>query len=171
MKITDIRELFPIVNRTLYFDAASLSPYCTPVIKAQERFARERRDLGSLQYDEWYEKIDNSRRRASGLIQAIPEEVAFVKNTTEGVNLTAQLIDWKKDDEVLVCDCDFPTNIFPFLNLRRKGVSVRYVNCKNGRIRLEDIEGAFSDRTRLLSISHVFYNSGYRVDLEEVGRL
>jgi selenocysteine lyase/cysteine desulfurase len=141
------------------------------VIKAQERFARERRDLGSLQYDEWYEKIDNSRRRAAGLIQAIPEEVAFVKNTTEGVNLTAQLIDWEKDDEVLGCDCDFPTNIFPFLNLQRKGVSVRYVNCKNGRVHLEDIEEELSDETRLLSISHVFYNSGYRVDLEEVGKL
>jgi selenocysteine lyase/cysteine desulfurase len=171
MKITEARELFPIVNKILYFDAASLTPYCTPVLDAQERFARERRDLGSLQYDEWYERIDNSRKLAAILINASPREIAFVKNTTEGVNLTASIIDWEKGDEVLVCDCDFPTNIFPFLNLKNRGVTVKYVRCKNGRAYLEEIEEEFSDKTRLLSISHVFYNSGYRIDLEELGKL
>jgi selenocysteine lyase/cysteine desulfurase len=171
MRIKDVRSLFPIVKSTLYFDAASLTPYCIPVIEAQQNFMRERREFGSLYFDRWKSEIEECRKLAADLLKAHPSEVALTKNTTEGVNLTSRLVDWQKGDEVLVCDCDFPTNIYPFLNLKEEGVNVRYVKCKEGKIHLEDLERALSNKTKLLSISHVFYNSGYRVNLEEVGQL
>ena len=171
MHIDEARGLFPIVKRMLYFDAASLSPYCMPVIEAMERFASERRDFASLYYDRWYRDLEICRRFAAALLNALPEEVAFTKNTSEGVNLTAQLVDWKRGDEVLVFACDFPTNVYPFLNLKSKGVSARYVDCKKGSVSLDVIESAIGDKTKLLSISHVFYNSGYRLDLEGLGKI
>jgi selenocysteine lyase/cysteine desulfurase len=105
-------------------------------------------------------------------MNATPGEIALTKNTTEGVNLTAQIVDWEKGDVVVVCDCDFPTNVYPFLNLKNKGVNVSYVNCKEGRVSTEDLAEAINNnKTKLLSISHVFYNLGHRVNLEEIGKI
>lgn len=171
MKAEDVRDLFPITERWLYFDAASLSPYCTPVVDALKAFSVERLDFASLYYDRWYGEIEDCRRLAAELINASPEEVALTKNTSEGVNLAAGLVDWRKGDEVVVCGCDFPTNVYPFLNLRRRGVAPRYVECRDGTVAVEDIEAVLTERTRLLSISHVLYGSGYRLDLREIGRI
>ncbi len=171
MRIKDARDLFPIVERYLYFDAASLSPYCTPVIDAIENFMNERRDSASLNFDEWRNRIESSRGMVASMINSEAEEIAFTKNTSEGVNLTTMLVEWEKGDEVLVWDCDFPTNIYPFLNLKRKGVKTRYIQCRKGKVELEEIDSVLNEKTRLLSISHVFYDSGYRVDLGELGKI
>jgi selenocysteine lyase/cysteine desulfurase len=170
-RIEELRSLFPIVKSKLYFDAASLSPLCKPVVLAQAKYAREREEQASLFLESWTEEIEECRRLVSGLLSSSADEIALTKNTTEGVYLTSLLTKWKKGDEVVVCDCDFPTNIFPFLNIRRKGVSVNYLSCKDGRPIIEDVERALTGNTRMLSISHVFYNSGFRIDLEEIGRL
>jgi len=171
MKLEEVRGLFPIVRSMVYLDAASLSPYCAPVVKAMEEFTVERSELGSILYEEWYKRVEECRVLASNLLGASVEEVAFVKNTSEGVNLTAQMIRWRRGDEVLVCSCDFPTNIYPFLNLKDKGVRVRYVECRDGKVPVEELKRGIGGKTRLISISHVLYSSGYRFDLEEVGEL
>ncbi|MFQ5887206.1 MAG: aminotransferase class V-fold PLP-dependent enzyme [Candidatus Hydrothermarchaeales archaeon] len=171
MRIKVVRGLFPIVKRVLYFDAASLSPYCIPVMEALKTFGEERRDFASLYYDKWYSEIEKCRVLAAGLLNASTDEIAFTKSTSEGVNLTAQLVDWKRGDEVVVCDCDFPTNIYPFLNLESKGVKVKYVKTTEGKVPTEEIEQVLGDSTKLLSISHVFYSSGYRIQLEKLGKL
>jgi selenocysteine lyase/cysteine desulfurase len=171
IKMNELRHLFPIVNNTLYFDAASLTPYCTPVINVVDRFIKERRDYASSHFEKWKNELESCRVLAAGLLGASSDEIALTKNTSEGVNLTAQLIDWSKGDEVLVCDCDFPTNILPFSNLKEKGVRVKFIECSGGKVPITEIEEGLSESTKLLSISHVFYNSGYRVDLDEVSQL
>ncbi len=171
MKFDDTRELFPIVHRLLYFDAASLSPYSLPVMAALDKFEKERRDTGSLHYDRWYEEIEKSRELAAKLTGAKTSEIALIKNTSEGVNLAALILDWKKGDNVVVSDLDFPANIYPFLNLRKKGVDVRYTKSQDGRVLAGDIEKEMDENTRLVSLSHVLYGNGFKVDLEGIGSL
>ncbi len=169
MKIESVPSLFPITKKNLYLDAASLTPYCQPVIDALRMFESERRDAASEKYQAWYDAIEKCRKLAAEMISATPEEIVFTKNTSEGVNLTAQIVDWKRGDEVVLIDCDFPTNTYPFLNLAKKGVKPRFVRCKNGRVDLSDIEKSINDKTRLLSVSHVLYNSGFQMDLKALG--
>ncbi len=169
--VTEVRRLFPIVDELLYFDAAALTPYSLPVLGALEKFSAERRDGASRYFEGWYLEMERCRSLLAGLLNASHDEIALTKNTSEGINLTAQLVKWEKGDEVAVCECDFPTNVYPFLNLREKGVTARFIECADGRVPIEEIERALGERTKLLSISHVFYGSGYRVDLEKVGRL
>ncbi len=171
MKFDDTRELFPIVRRLLYFDAASLSPYSLPVIDALDKFEKERRDGGSLHYDGWYAEIEKGRELAAKLTGAKTSEIALIKNTSEGINLTALIMDWKKGDNVVVSDLDFPANIYPFLNLRKKGVTVKYAKSQDGRVLPGDIEKEMDENTRLVSLSHVLYGSGFKVDLEGIGSL
>ena len=68
-------------------------------------------------------------------------------------------------------DIEFPANVYPFLNLKRHGVEVDFVKSRGGKILPEDIDAAMTDRTRLLSISHVQFLSGYRADLKLIGEL
>ncbi len=171
MKFSHVRGLFPIVKNTLYFDAASLSPYCVPVVKALEKFGLERQNYASTYFEKWYEEVGKGRNPAAKLLNASPGEIAFTKNTTEGINFTARMVDWRKGDEVFACETDFPTNVYPFMNLQRKGVKVRFINCGDGALTRGEIEKALNPRTRLITLSHVSYNSGYRLNLREIGEM
>lgn len=170
MDFKDVRRLFPITRRYLYFNASSVTPYCTPVIKALRKFEEQRREGGSLKWDEWHTGIEDCRTRLARLMNAKRSEIALVKNTSEGVNLVALLMQWQKGDNVVVTDVDFPANVYPFLNQRKKGVKVKFIHGSKG-ITPEQVGKAMDKRTKLVSLSHVIYKSGYRLDLEEIGRL
>ena len=171
MNIEEVRKLFPIVQKYIYFDAASLSPYSIPVKDALEGFDALRMRSGSLNFDIWGEEIEDCRRLAANLIGAEMSEIALVKNTSEGVNLTSQLIEWEKGDNVVVSSLDFPTNIYPFLNLKKEGVKVRYVEDKEGKVLPSDVENSIDGSTRLVSLSSVLYGNGFRLDIEEIGKI
>ncbi len=171
MKFKSLRSLFPIVDKFLYFDAASLSPYCYPVIDSVRKFEFERTNYGSLCFDKWSEEIEKCRTLASKICDAKESEIAFIKNTSEGVNLVALILQWEKGDNVVVSDLDFPTNIYPFLNLRKKGVEIKYVKNLEGKVLTEEVENEIDERTKLVSISSVMYGNGFRVDLEDIGKI
>ncbi len=170
MDFGDVRGLFPITKKYLYFDASSLSPYCTPVTEALRRFEEQRKSSGSVHWDEWYDGIEDCRSKIANLICANTSEVALLKNTSEGVNLVALLMEWKKGDNVVVTDVDFPANVYPFLNQRKKGVEVRFIEGEKG-ITPQQVADAIDGDTKLVSLSHVIYKSGYRLDLAEIGRI
>ncbi len=169
MDFQEVRELFPITEEYHYLDAAALSPYSKPVLEALERFEGQRRDGGSIHFDEWVEELEECRALTAKLIGAKESEIALTKNTSEGVNLVALLLDWEKGDNVLVTDVDFPANVYPFLNLRNRGVEVKYIEGEMGITPRDVVEG-MDEHTKLVSLSHVIYRNGYRLDIEEVGR-
>jgi len=170
MDFSEVRSLFPITKEYLYFDASSLSPYCTPVIEAIRRFEEQRKSSGSLYWDEWYGGIEDCRSKIANLINASSSEVALLKNTSEGVNLVALLMDWEKGDNVVVTDVDFPANVYPFLNQKKKGVEVRFIEGERG-ITPEQVAEVIDEKTKLVSLSHVIFRTGYRLDLAEIGRI
>jgi selenocysteine lyase/cysteine desulfurase len=171
VNLDEVRGQFPITSEWMYFDAASLSPYCIPVLRASGRFEKERTFGGSLYYDEWYEKIEKGRTLAARLVGADEKEIAFTKNTSEGVNLVTLLMDFKKGDNVVLTDLDFTANIYPFANLKDKGVDVKYIKSDAGKILPEDVEREIDENTKLVSLSHVLYRTGYRLDIEEIGAI
>jgi selenocysteine lyase/cysteine desulfurase len=97
-----IREQFPIVKEWLYFDASSLSPYCLPVLSVLEKFQKERKESGSIHYDDWYGEIEEGRKQAAKITGAKESEIALTKNTSEGINLTSLMLDWEKGDNVVL---------------------------------------------------------------------
>lgn len=171
MNFEETRRLFPIVEKFTYLNAASVTPYYTTLVGTLAKIAADRRDFGSLHFDEWEEEMEETRDLAARLINASPSEIAFVKNTSEGVNLVAGILDWKRGDNVVVSEMDFPTNVYPFLNLKRRGVEVRYIKNIGGGVSPEGVEAKIDDRTRLVSLSHVFYNTGFRIELEKMGTI
>ncbi len=134
-------------------------------------FLDESTEGGSFHYPEWAERIVEIRRACAQLINAGPEEIAFVKSTSHGLSIVAQGLDWRPGDNVLIYEKEFPSNIYPWLNLKSKGVEVRTIPSRDGRILFEDISRLINSRTRLLAISSVQFSNGFRIDLEKVGSL
>ncbi|MGE5444285.1 MAG: aminotransferase class V-fold PLP-dependent enzyme [Ignavibacteriales bacterium] len=165
------RDEFPVTDNFVYLDHAGVAPVSLRVKRAVEEFISDATEFGAFNYTSWTKRVEEIRRKSAALIGAEPEEVAFVKNTSHGISIVAQGLDWKEGDNLIVYEKEFPSNIYPWLNLKKRGVEVRFIPSRNGRILIEDIEGLIDSRTTLVTISSVQFSSGFRIDLKSVGEL
>jgi selenocysteine lyase/cysteine desulfurase len=165
------RQEFPVTGNYIYLDHAGVAPISLRVKTAIETFLAESAEGGSFHYPVWAERAAETRRACAQLINAGPDEIAFVKSTSHGLSIVAQGLDWMPGDNVLIYEKEFPSNIYPWLNLRSKGVEVRTIPSRDGRILFEDISRLLNSRTRLLAVSSVQFSNGFRIDLEKVGSL
>jgi len=167
------RSLFPHTQRGLiYLNHAAVSPLSLRVKQAIETHLQERSELDIENYfPTLAPALQSARARVSSWIGCKTDNLAFVPNTSYGVNLLAQGLSWKSGDRVLLYDKEFPANVYPFLALQKKGVKIDFVGDRNGEILLEDIEKKLTPETKLFSISFVQFLSGFRTDLKAVASL
>ena len=173
MSPDEVRSLFPVTRRLAYLNHAGVSPISTRAAAALARYADLATSEGALHYGERYDaEIERVRGRAATLLGAGPDEIAFVKNTTEGLGLVASGLNWQPGDRVVTCDLEYPSNVYPWWSLRSRGVQTVMLPGEAGRLPLERVETALRDsRVRLLALSSVEFGSGARNDLEALGRL
>lgn len=166
------RSLFPhIQTGKIWLNHAAISPLSKRVHAVVEKHLQNR-SFGDIDvYPSVLDSCERAKRNLGALINAAPERIGFVPNTSEGLNILANGVDWKSGDRILLNDIEFPTNVVPFLNLKRFGVEVDFVKSRNGEVLTDDLAAALTPRTRLLSISSVQFLSGYRADLAAVGAL
>ena len=169
MNPENIRKEFPVVENRIFFDHAKVSPLPMRVREAVNAFVGDVSSFGTANYADWITHVESVRASFARLIHANPEEVAFVKNTSEGISIVANGIDWKPGDNVVIPDIEFPANVYPWWNLKRLGVETRFVHAVDGRVLFDDIVSRVDNRTRVLSISSVECNSGFRTDLNRLG--
>lgn len=165
------RREFPVTEKYIYLDHAGVAPVSLRVKAAVERFLSESAQGGAFHYPHWALRTAHARKNCARLINAGHTEIAFVKNTSHGLSLVAEGLDWKAGDNVLFFEKEFPSNIYPWLNLKRKGVETRVIPSRDGRILIEDIEPLIDSRTRLFAISSVQFANGFRIDLKRAGEL
>jgi cysteine desulfurase/selenocysteine lyase len=165
------RREFPITGKYIFLDHAGVAPTSLRVKTAIEKLLAESTEGAAFHYPAWAQRVVEIRKSCAQLIGAGPDEIAFVKSTSHGISIVAQGLDWRPGDNVLIYEKEFPSNIYPWLNLRSKGVEVRTIPSREGRITLHDIELLMDARTRLLAISSVQYSNGFRIDLQKVGAL
>ncbi len=165
------REEFPVTKRFVYLDHAGVAPISRRVESAVIQFIGEALEEAMFKYGMWMSRVDEIRKKCAMLIGSEPEERAFVKNTSHGLSIVAEGIEWRRGDNLILYEREFPSNIYPWINLRRKGVELRFVSSRNGRIHIEDIKRLMDSRTRLVTISSVQFSNGFRVNLEELGEL
>ena len=161
----DYRALFPVTERFAYLDHAALGPLSRPVVEAQVRFMERQATMGSEAGPEFRRAREALRAAMAAFIGADPDEIALTKNTPEGLSIVAGGLGWRPGDSVVTTDLEFPANMYPWLNLREKGVDVRIVPSEAGRIPVERLLEAIDPTTRVLAISLVQFSTGFRSDL------
>lgn len=170
-KIERYRKQFPIVSSSIYLDHAGVAPIPLRVKKEVERFLSSASEKAILDYDSWMDRVEEVRASSAALIGSDTDEIAFIKNTSHGISLVSGGLDWNEGDNVIISDKEFPANIYPWLDLKVRGVDVRVAPFIGDRINIEDIEALIDSRTRVLSISSVQSVNGFRIDLKRLGEI
>jgi selenocysteine lyase/cysteine desulfurase len=165
-----LRALFPITQHAVYLNHAAVSPPPHTTIDAVRRQLVDVRNHGSVNFRDWIAVKEHARQLAAALIGARPEQIAFMRNTSDGLSTIANGLAWKPGDNVVTFRNEFPSNIYPWLRLRDAfGVEVRMCEERAGRVDVDELIQLIDARTRVVAISHVQYASGYRADLERIG--
>jgi selenocysteine lyase/cysteine desulfurase len=160
---------FPVTSRWIFLDHAAVAPLSGPARQALVDWATDMALNGDVFLDRWIKRIEQVRASAARLIGSELREIAFIKNTSEGVCFVAEGFPWKPGDNIVTALEEYPANLYPWMNLAGRGVEVRRVPSRERRLHLQDVFEAVDSRTRVISLSFVEYASGFRNDLEAVG--
>ncbi len=167
MDLKALREEFPITRNYSFMNHAAVAPLPRRTVEAVKEYLKRQNERS---YVGGYRNIiEQVRASAAELINASPSEVAFVKGTSEGICFVANGLKWNAGDNIVTTSVEFPSNMYPWMNLRSRGAQVRTVLEESGRIPLENIIEAIDSHTRVVAISAVQFASGFRSDLTELG--
>jgi selenocysteine lyase/cysteine desulfurase len=164
------REQFPITKHRLYFDLANMNSPPRCVTQALANYYAALQEHGGDK-SAWMSEIAATRRKAATLLGCDPQEIAFCRNTSDGLNIAANAIAWRAGDNVVVPADEHPNNVFPWLNLRRRGVEVRLVPVRKQWVDAEALAPFVDARTRAVAVADVAFHPGQRNDLGSIGAL
>ena len=115
---SEVRALFPIAERAIYFNHAAISPPPIMTIRAVESQLKDVNENGSANFRSWLAVKEQARQLLADLLGARPEQVAFVRNTSDALSTVANGLMWKSGDNIVTFSREFPSNIYPWLRIR-----------------------------------------------------
>jgi len=165
----DLRHEFPLDEGLIYLNHAAVGVWPRRTAEAVKQFADENMCRGAQHYPAWMQREQSLRQRLAWLVGAAStEDIALLKNTSEGLSLIAAGLDWQTGDNVISSNQEFPSNRIVWESLARQGVELRQADISG-----EDPEAAIiacmDGQTRLLSVSSVQFAGGLRLDLKRLG--
>lgn len=155
-----IREQFPVTKNKVFLNHAAESPLPRPVVEAVNKYANEVSNSGTTSID----CNDRGKPYFAKLVGAKAGEIALVENTSVGINIAANLLNYPPGSKIVTTDLEYPSVVYPWLR-KSLGVRVHYVKNVQGKILLDAMEKAVDDKTVAVAISHVEYANGFRHDL------
>lgn len=173
-----VRSDFPLLLKgIIYFDNAATSLTPRQVVEAMTNYLLEcRANIGrgayplAQQATNMYEEV---RRKVAKFIGAKSHEVAFVKNTTEAINIIAMGIKWRRKDNVVITALEHHSNMLPWTRASKlHGFELRIVKpSKNGLLMLEEFERMIDDNTRMVSVAHVSNVLGTIAPVKDIAKI
>lgn len=158
----DVRALFPRLRNVIFMNHAAVSLLST---QTQAAIARAADELTGPYYPDLHGRADALRAMIGSLIHAPGDGVALTRSTAHGFSILAQGLDWKAGDNVVGARGEYPANVYPWMALARQGVELRLTEPRDGRITPEAVMELVDERTRVVTLSHVQFWNGYRVDI------
>ena len=168
MNIEQIRSLFPVTKEAIYLNSASQSPLNTLVNDALQTYVKtELNPVDKKAFDR-----NNTRKLLSRILGGLPEEYALTTSTGTGLGLAAQGIDFNEGENIIVPEREHWNNSFPWLNLQKEGVEIRFVPLnEDNSFDAEAIEKLIDNKTRVVAVAAVRFNSGFRPNLAAIAKV
>ena len=160
---------FPALESSIQLNHAGVAPISGAAAQALHDYADHAARFGPV-HSGWHRRIEAIRQSAAELIHARgAHELAFIPNTSAGLAQVAEGLQWVPGDNVVISSIEYPANRYPWQHLERLGVEVIEVEPhSDGLLDEEDIAEAVTDRTRVVSISHVQFSTGQRLELAPI---
>ena len=162
---------FPVAREQTFMAHAGVTVLPRCVARAMQEYT-EQSCVRHQEFTEAFRLVNDTRRLAAEFIGAKVDEISLLGPTSLGLSLIANGIPWVAGDEVICYHDDYPANVYPWLELRRRGVIVRFLQpAQPGEITPELVERALTPKTRLVALASCHFLTGYRIDVDAFGRL
>lgn len=162
---------FPLDESIVYLNHAGIAPWPARTARAVQRFAEDNARHGARGCAHWHQIEQRLRGRLQRLINApAPDDIALLKSTSEGLSVVAHGLDWRAGDNIVIPQGEFPSNRIVWESLARYGVELREADLDAEETPELALMELCDERTRLISVSGVRYDSGLRLDLETLGQ-
>ncbi len=153
----DVRRDVPLTSEVIYFDNAATSLTPLPVIRAMDEYylnyrANVHRGVHKLSVKA-SEKYEEAREKTAKFLGAKPQEIIFVKNATEAINLVAMCLKLERGDKIVTSELEHHSNLLPWFKLQRRGVKVDLIEERGGVISVDDAKEKIDENTKLVAIS------------------
>ncbi|MCQ8192704.1 aminotransferase class V-fold PLP-dependent enzyme [Streptomyces rugosispiralis] len=166
----EIRNHFPATGNMLYLDAAHQTPLSTPVRAQLDAFYDQAQNTAGPKAG-WLARIEEVRAQLARLLGVGADEIAFTKNTSEGINIAAHGLGWKPGDNMVMLKSEHPNNAYAWLSQRSAGLEVRQIPEDKKWADAETFAPYVDGNTRAIALSHVMFHSGQRNDVESIVEL
>ena len=171
LNTAEMRHQFPVTRRYAYLNHASVGGLSQSVLGAMIQYLNGRASGGGEVLIGWDDDIERVRQACARFIGTHRDEIVFTGSISHGLNIVACGLDWRKGDNLICAKTEFTANIYPWTNLQRRGVEVRFAPARENRILVEDIASLMDRRTRLVALSFVEFGTGFRNDLDALAAL
>ncbi len=167
-----------LIPRTEFIGLEAMTHLCaggeSPTLKSHravvERFFADKA-MGEGSRERMDQTVSQCKQKVGELLGVSPDHIAFISTSSEGINLLAYALKWRRGDNVVVCDVEFPSDVLPWTRLKDRGVEVRVVSNRNWFVSLSDLQQALDERTRVVAVSEVSYFTGQRLPLKELSEM
>ena len=167
----DYRRDFPDFAPTIYLNCAYQGPFPLATVARIHAACELKCHPERLTERDYFDPPEQVRARLAGLVGADAREIALTNSATQGIGIATTGLELNPGDEVVVARTNFPSNLFPWLHLRRRGVVVSVVEARDGYVHIDDVAAVLSRHTRVLALDWVSYTTGARIDLAAFGEL
>ncbi len=167
----EIRSLFAATEHYAYLNSAAVSPMPRTAIDAVNWQLNDVATHGSEHYPDWVKTKGRCRELLAGMLNVGPEHIAFMRNTSDCFAAVAAGLEWKPGDNIVTFGNEFPANFYPWRRVRdRYGVELRICPERDGRYEISELIDMIDSNTRVVAVSAVQFASGFRADLERIGK-
>ena len=165
-----LRDHFPVFQHKVYLNTCSYGAIGLEVEAALNAYVALRKTVGA-DWGLWTKKVERLRELLANVLGGVAEDIAISTSLSESVNSIASALDFTgMRHEVIITEFDFPTTSQIWHAQRVRGAKIVEIpaSIDGTQLLLESFEGAINDRTLLVSIPHVCYWNGARVDIEPI---
>ncbi len=168
---SEVRKQFPATEQWTYMNVAVRGLLSTRGREAVNAYI-DSHQFGNWQKEAEFAMIERTRGSFARLVNAEPDEIAFTKNTSDGLSTIAASLPWEAGDNIVYCpELEHPNNVYPWVNLhKRLGVEIRAVEPDDGRVPAERFEELMDDRTRLVTVPTVSFSPGFITEVAPIAK-
>lgn len=167
----ELRHLFfPVTRNCVYLDHAADGPLPRPTARTMHTYIDDTSQFGNINFSRWSMYEQGAHRRLANMLNVRPDQIAMTASTSDGLMHIADGLPWQVGDTIITAECEFPSNVYPWLNLQQHGVQVHFVKMHEHCVRVEDVLAQITERTKLVSLSLVEFSTGFRNDIATIAR-
>lgn len=171
MNPPDYTEDFSLIPRHTWLNVASEGPIPKKAVEALQKAIEWKSAPHLLTVAKFQSVPLELKTSISRLIHVDQHDVILGNSATYGLHLLSNGLGFKKGDEVILLQNDFPTDILPWLSLQEKGVLIHQLKAQGHVLTVQEIEKATNRRTKLICLPLVHSFTGFKQDIKAIGQL